>query len=446
LNLNSSVSGLDLPAIATFCAFGFFLDDDTYFLNQKFKVDTQSDWGKRLEKFKNFNWYYEPSVSSLKDATEKFTELFESTVYDQTKNRKVILPLSGGLDSRTLASAHYRKNSNVNAFSYHYPGGIKESAYAEQIAEWCHFPIQTWKIEPGYLWNCIDELATINKCLTDFIHPRQMAFSGRFKDMGEIFSLGHWGDVLFDNAGLEKHLSRDKFLDILLKKITRTGGNEIASDLWKAWNLPGNWMEYIRTRVGGLVEKLDIRSDANARLRAFKSRYWAVRWTAASFAIYEKSHPVSAPYFDTGICDLICTVDESVLAQRKIQIEYLKKYAPGLAAIEWQAHRPFNLYSYHKNKTPYNLPFRMMNKLNRILNSTGGQRYVQRNWEIQFKGRENDENLKSIIFSEDTDAFIPPDLRKKYYSLFRDKDSRMYAHPLSMLLTLLMFSKLRVSA
>ena len=44
------------------------------------------------------------------------------------------MPLSGGLDTRTLAAALFG-NKNIVTFSYEFEGGINETGYARQIAE-----------------------------------------------------------------------------------------------------------------------------------------------------------------------------------------------------------------------------------------------------------------------------------------------------------------------
>src|SRR5690606_38601732 len=101
------------------------------------------------------------------------------------------------------------------------------------------------------------------------------------------------------------------------------------------------------------------------------------------------------PYYDNRLCEFICSVPEKYLAGRQIQIEYLKMRNPDLAKISWQSHKPFNLYNYHLNKMPYNLPYRVVDKMKRTLNA---KKYIQRNWELQFLGDQNEKHLKKWLF------------------------------------------------
>src|SRR6056297_1001181 len=153
-----------------------------------------------------------------------------------------------------------------------------------KIAQKCGFDFYPLTVRSGYLWNCIEELANINHCHSEFTHPRQMAFINKYPEIGDLFSLGHWGDVLFDNLGLADNLSFDEQVNTLLKKLVAKGGRELAERLWEHWNLEENFQKYLTERVRNLLKKIPIQ-NANARLRAFKSIHWAPRWTSVNLSI-----------------------------------------------------------------------------------------------------------------------------------------------------------------
>ena len=130
---------LDLEAICLFIAFGFFFDTDTYWKDEIalspgsiYKLDEND---KVISSEKWFQLNYKPRNISFEEALEEFTNLFETIVKDQTKNKEVILPISGGLDSRTQAVA-LRNHPNVNSYSYDYEGGYPETEIARKIADW----------------------------------------------------------------------------------------------------------------------------------------------------------------------------------------------------------------------------------------------------------------------------------------------------------------------
>lgn len=433
---------LDRRAICVYSALGFFLGIDTFWVDKKIlpvASDCEIENGKFVSSKPYFNWHYNPRNITLSQATEEFTDLFEEIVQEQTGDKRVILPLSGGLDSRTQAAALKNTGARVNAFSYAFRGGHDETEYSGKIAEVQNFPFQRGEIEPGYLWNVIDDLAQINGCYSEFTHPRQMAFVDRYAEMGDVFSLGHWGDVLFDGMGVPNDLSFDEQTKVLLKKIVKKSGMELGSVLWKAWGLEGNFEEYLFERIKALHAAIDIPNNANARVRAFKSMYWAPRWTSVNLSVFESAREISLPYYDNRMCEFVCTVPEEHLAGRKIQIEYLKRRAPKLAEITWQAQRPFNLYNYQWNKKLWNLPYQVYNRTKRAVNSKS---YIQRNWELQFLGGENDKQLKARLFDEPKFSdWVPGNIVRDFYNKFKTENAVRYSHSVSMLLTLSLFAK-----
>ncbi|MAB37980.1 MAG: asparagine synthase [Aequorivita sp.] len=429
---------LDHKAICIFAATGFFLDTDTYWKNKKVlpaaSENTLDENGFLIESKPWFQWHYSPRDISFEKALEEFSWLFEQIISEQHKESNVILPLSGGLDSRTQAVALAKLKKPVTAYSYSFKGGYSESAIGRKIAKVCGFNFKEFTIESGYLWPKLEELPSINQCYSDFTHPRQMAVLEEFKKMEGVFSLGHWGDVLFDR-GAPKETTAEQVLEIILKKIVKKGGMELAAALWQEWNLEGDFESYLRERIAGLLKKIDI-ENPSAKLRAFKSLYWAPRWTSVNLSVFEAAHPISLPYYDDRMCEFICTVPEEYLADRKLQIAYIKQQNPDLAKITWQDHRPFNLYTFEKNKSPNNLPYRIGSKLKREVRNKMGKPYIQRNWELQFLGMENDEKLQQWLFGENLHPFISKPLLARFYNSFKTMDSVTYSHPLSILLTL----------
>ena len=432
---------LDFKAICVFSALGFFLDEDSYFVEQKalqpatiYNLEGQN---KVQSKDSYFSWYYKPEQRSLQDVTEEFASLFEKILKEQSENNTVILPLSGGLDSRTQACGLHHIEASVNAYSYSFENGHDETAYSKKIAQTCQFPFTALTVEKSYLWPKIAQLASINGCYSEFTHPRQMAFIEKYASMGDVFSLGHWGDVLFDDMGVADDLPFEQQVAVLLKKIVKKGGLELATALWESWGLEGNFKDYLYERIRTLHKKINIPESANAQIRAFKSLYWAPRWTSVNLSVFENQRPIALPYYDDRMCQFICTVPEAHLAKRKIQIEYLKMRNPGLAKIAWQSNKPFNLYNYHLNKKPFNIPYKIVDKAKRMLAS---QNYVQRNWELQFLGKENECQLKSFLFdNEQMNRYIPKQLTTAFYTKFQQEHAVYYSHSVSMLLTLSLF-------
>lgn len=434
---------LDYEAICIFAATGFFLDQDTYWKDEKVlrpgHTTTLDDDGFIVKSTPWFKWHYTPRDISLSHAVTEFTNLFETIVNEQSQNKKVILPLSGGLDSRSQAVALKRIKASMSSYSYSYQNGYDEASISQKIAKCLEIPFQKFTIPKGYLWNKIEKLATINGCYSEFTHPRQMAVAEDIGHLGDVFSLGHWGDVLFDSDQLPSD-SDEGNMTYLKKKIIKRGGSDLANSLWSHWQLEGDFDTYLENRLLELWQAIDIDNNS-AKLRAFKSLYWAPRWTSINLAVFENEKPIELPYYDDRMCQFICTIPEGLLANRQIQIEYIKRHNPKVAKIVWQDKRPFNLYNYHWHKLPYNLPYRVVTKLQRVINGVFNAPHVQRNWELQFLGNENQDKLLQYLKASDFQEFLSEPFLDNYYKLFVNKDQVQYAHAISMLLTLSVWYK-----
>ena len=435
---------LDYKAICVFSALGFFLDTDTYWKDKKVlppaSINKIDDSGYLISSEPWFEWYYKPKQINLNEATTNFSELFEEIVKEQCNNKKVILPISGGLDSRSQAVALHKLGVAVKSYSYSFENGYNEVGISKKIAEKCDFPFQEFTISKSYLWNKINELVTINKCYSEFTHPRQMAVIDDIEKLGDVFSLGHWGDVLFDSENLQQNYSDKEILPLVKKKVIKKGGLELATSLWKNWKLEGEFEDYLDRRILTLLSRINI-VNSNAKIRAFKSMYWAPRWTSINLTVFARNKEIYLPYYDDRMCQFICEVPESLLNDRQIQIEYIKRTNPSVAKIVWQDTKPFNLFNHHLAKTHLRLPFRIVDKLKREFENFQGKKFVQRNWELQFLEADDKGKLIDYLQSIEVTNQINIDLIKQYLNLFYKDDQVYYSHSISTLLTLSLYFK-----
>ncbi|MBR9758587.1 MAG: asparagine synthetase B family protein [Algicola sp.] len=441
---------LNLQAICVFAATGFFLDQDTYWTDEVVlppattnKLDNQ---GVLLESKPWFSWYNTPRERPFQEVVDEFSELFKTIVAEQIGEQPVILPLSGGLDSRTQAIVLKELQANVQAYSYQFEQGYNETKIAEQVAKQSGFAFDAYTIPKGYLWDKIDDLVKMNQGYSDFCSPRQLAVLNQLKAYQGVFSLGHWGDVLFDDMGVAEDIPLEQQVGAVIKKITKRGGLELAQTLWQAWGLEGNFYDYFHARIKTLLAQINIPHSANARIRAFKSLYWAPRWTSVNLAVFKDAHPMTLPYYDHRMCKFICEIPERYLSARQIQIAYIKQKAPKLAKLTWDLYHPCNLYNYQTYYTYKGLPGRAKHALKYRVKRFLGQTTIQRNWELQFLGKDNDHHLQQALFSKAFKTFVPSKVTQEMYHGFASKDQVHYAHGVNMLLTLSKWSDLQNSS
>ncbi len=435
---------LDYKAICFYVATNLFLGSDTHFKGRKCLLpgrEYQIENDKIVGESKWFDWDYNPRDISLQESVAEFGNLFEKITNEQLGDKKVILPLSGGLDSRTQACALIGRD-NVCSYSYEYPGGIKEAKMAGDVANAANHPFKRLEIPKGYLWNRIDEIGGLLSYEGDVTVARQAAFLDELPEFGEIFYLGHWGDVLFDDMGVEENMTESELVNVMMKKIIKKGGLELATSLWNAFGLQGDLKSELRGCVENYLNEIKITNN-NAKVRAFKSLYWAPRWTSNALPLFSKKRPIALPYYDERMCRFITTVPEAFLAGRQIQIEYIKQKSVQVGKVPWQVYAPLNLFNYHKFDSLGYIPIRGWRKIKReVTQLLTTKKIIQRNWELQFLGDDNDKHLREWLFNNPKfSSFIPQEIVKDFYQKFTSDDQVNYAYPISVLLTLSVFAK-----
>ena len=78
-------------------------------------------------------------------------------------------------------------------------------------------------------------------------------------------------------------------------------------------------------------------------------------------------------------------------------------------------------------------------KVKRTINP---QKFIQRNWELQFLGAENEKQLQNWLFNNPKmNDILDSTITKDFYQKFKTIDDVYYSHSVSMLLTLSLFFK-----
>ena len=418
-------------AISDWFSTGFFFENNHFYFNNNENIQI-----KNLIK----QWHYSPRNISFTKILNEFGNLIESLIEKEVEGKKIILPLSGGLDSRTLAAA-LKGKKNVIAFSYEFENGIKETEYARAIAELNGWEFHSYSIQKGDLWDNIIELSKINQCMTEFTHPRQMAVINEISALGDIFLSGSMGDLLFDTFSIPTNSNVSIQVNKIMNLILKPGGIEISDALWKYWNLKGDHLGYLKEHIKEKLFNINI-SNPSSRIRAFKAIHYVNNWTNINMKIFSEHKPVYAPYHDKEMLEFICTIPENHLARRKIQIEYIKSRAPEIARVPWQKY-DLDLYTYKKFNTNY-FPRRAYRFAKRVIDEKLFKKslLIQRNWELQFIGKNNEKKLEDWLFNTpQLYELVPNKIVREFYHKFKKVDSVKYSHPISMLLTMAVWCK-----
>ena len=436
----ASRRALDWEALAAWFSFGFFPADRTHFTDVRILRPAShyvfDEQGCLLREERYWDWQYNPDEKrNYPDTVEEFGRVFAEVMTDALSDGCVAVPVSGGLDSRSTVAAvdpELSQTGRLWAYSYGYGNASVETTIACQVAQARSLPFQAYTIQP-YLFEQIERLLAYTEGFQDVTQARQMAVRDEIGLHADILIAALWGDVWLDEMGLagQPDASEQMIGKHALKKIRK-------NDTWLLANLvlPKLRIDSAEPMLAEFVQvelqRLSDLGPPDFLLKAFKTEQWSFRWSIPPTRVFQSAAWPRKVFYDTRLADFFCTVPVRFLRGRQLQIDYLKRFAPDLARITWQAYDA-DLYHYQEFNT-WQLPKRAVKKAWR---SFRGDRAIQRNWEVQFlhlKGRPGLERWL-IQTGLKLHEFISVAPLKALIEDFYREPLPARAYPLSMLLT-----------
>jgi hypothetical protein len=393
---------LDFEALAGFFAFGFFPADRTFFEDVRILRPAShyvfDSSGRLVANERYWNWKHEPdSRRSYEDTVEEFAAVLHGALEGEGAGR-IAVPISGGLDSRTTVAALTRSGAPQRAlwsYSYGYRSDSVETKIAGRVARARSLPFEALTVGP-YLFDDLGRVLSCVEGFQDVTQARQAIVSDLLAGAADAVIAAHWGDVWLDDMGLldEQAPTEAKVIDHTYAKMAKRGRRWLLDRL-VAGKLGTDADQLVRDQAAEELSRLKGIPDPDFRVKAYKTEQWSFRWTLASLRMYQAGAFPRLPFYDTRMTDFFSTVPSAFVQGRRLQIDYLKRFAPDLARIEWQAYGT-NLYRYRYFHSLL-LPARAAKKALRLLR---GSPAPERNWEVQFLGSENRRRLEDALLGQ----------------------------------------------
>lgn len=438
----ASARRLDWRALAGFFRCGFFPADltpyDDVSILRPARRYVFSPQGELRAARRYWSWRHRPEIAG-EEAVETFASLLGEVVGEMVADARVALPLSGGLDSRSLLAAMPSEAAGrLWAFSYGYGRGSAETRIAGRLAKKRGAPFRDLRIGP-YLFDQIEKVQLAVEGFQDLTQTRQAAVAGELARQADYVLGGHWGDVWLDDMGLAAKLEgRDatpgELVDHALARITKRGGEELAEMLCRE-ALAEDPAQLTRQLVQRELQALGEIEDPDFRIKAFKTDQWSARSTTASLRAYQLGAFPRLPFYDNRLVDFFTRVPTGEVAGRQLEITYLRRFAPDLAGVAWQE----TGVGLHGGLGPaLSLPLRAAHKMARLLRL---ETAIERNWEAQFLNPAGRAGLESWLLRPalQLHEFLPQrQLRELLARLHRRPDPEI-GYQVAMLLTFSVF-------
>ncbi|HEC24007.1 MAG TPA: asparagine synthetase B family protein [Chloroflexi bacterium] len=427
---------LDWEGIASFFALGFFIDDLTIYRDVQIlepaSVYRISPDGRLLQYTRYFRWHHTIDRARSYDETiEAYDALLRKAVRRATAHGRAILPISGGLDSRSLAMV-LPEGPATQAYSYGYSPDSVETRIAAQVARARGFSFTAHTIRP-YLFDRLPEIVlTLHGC-QDVTMARQMSVNAWVRERADAVLTGLWGDVWHDQMGLADGVPPGvSIAGHVMHKMAKRGRGWLLEHVCRPRLGEQEIEKVLEARIAEGLRSFGDIEDPDWRVKAYKNTHWAFRWSNASLRGFEVGARPRIPYYDTDLIDFFCTVPTAYVRDRRLQVDHLKRYAPDLARIRWQQAEA-NLYLARYGYW-VSLPRRAFQRLRWAFR---GQQALQRNWEVQLLSPEGRAGLEEWLLREGLTLheFVSPETIRELVEGFYARPGAANGYTVSMLLT-----------
>ena len=376
---------LDWEALTTFFGFGFCAADRTFLRDVgvlRPATHTRFDARGRLLAIERYwQWRREPDTTrSPADTLAEYAERFQA-VMDDLLAGDVVIPISGGLDSRSTVAAVNGDTSRLWAFSYGYRPDSVETRIAARVAAARALPFAAFTIPP-YLFDNLPRVIGSTEGFHDITLSRQASAVDAIARHGDFVIAAHWGDVYHDAMGVADATPPGDMPAVADGKFRKTGSDWLLRHV-AAPHLGGAPDELLRATLAGELRRIGPLDDPDFTLKALKVDQYGPRSVGAALRVYQSAAFPRLPFYDARLVDFFCTVPTAGVAGRRLQIAYLQQYAPDLARVPWQETER-DLFS-GRQSAPEQLIRRTVRKSRSIIT---GQHPIQRNWEVQFLGHD----------------------------------------------------------
>ncbi|HMT21070.1 MAG TPA: hypothetical protein PKE20_07485, partial [Promineifilum sp.] len=193
----------------------------------------------------------------------------------------------------------------------------------------------------------------------------------------------HLGDLYLNDMGLGDTATEADVFAATLKKVRKGGGDWLLANLCAPRLGGAEPVGVLRDVVTGEMARLETIAEPDFRVKAFKVDQWCARWTTVALRVFQSAAFPRLPFYDTRLADFFLTVPTAYVAGRRLQIDYLRRYAPDLARVPWQATGHDLFHSGREGALDYSR--RAVHKGWRQLT---GRKAIERNWEVQFMDAE----------------------------------------------------------
>lgn len=344
----------DEEAIADFMMLGYSLSEKTLFKNIKLlpygSILTCNNKKVKIDKYWDYSFGNERTSSRAINyyVDEYFRVLKKVMIRQVAGKRNIALPISGGLDSRTMAGMldAIQFNGNVSTFSYG-KGNCFDVVYGSRIANKLGYSHKHIPVEGAYLKDNAKRFVwltegTVNCLNSHMLLPHELIVN----ENSDAVITGFLGDTVGGEpiAGVkpyQQNLDEQVFLRTIF---------ELQIDIMTENDISVYFKPHIFNKLKGKTFETFSTNywEAPSDIRYFKGIYAELvgrqrRYTTFNIYAFEDLTEVLSPFADAEFVEFALQIPEEFAITRQVQKEMIVKYLPKVASVAWNKTRmPLN--------------------------------------------------------------------------------------------------------
>lgn len=333
---------VDHRSIAEFFSFGYILGSKTFFQGIEL-LPPASIMTYNLEKIEitqywDFKFREVYDDISEKECTRELSRLILQAVKRQTKGvHRIGIPLSGGLDSRTIAASIQKKNYPVHTFSF----GRKDSddvKIAKIVSERLGMQHHFFEFKPDDLIYYAEKAVYLTDGMQNCIHAHRMQTYNEVRDFMDVALIGWIGDSAIGSGFLRSDQSMidDKFE--LFKIISGFYSTDFLSNLFSNDYFPVFKENFALSK--NYILKIDENANinlSNNRLMYYNFKERQRRFILMGPVLVKNSIEIRMPFADNDLIDFVLQIPPEFKINKHLYIKTILSMFPDLADCPYQA-------------------------------------------------------------------------------------------------------------
>ena len=334
---------VDDRSVADFFSFGYILGNKTFFVGIELlppaSILTYNAGHVSIEQYWDFNFNEEYEDQSEEYYVEKLSKLILQAVERQMKGKHNLgVPLSGGIDSRTIVASIDKKHYPIHTFTF---GKLNcdDARFAQMVANKVGTNHHFFEFKPDDLASYAEKAVYITDGMLNCVHAHRMQTYGEMREFMDVGLSGFAGDLIIGGSYIANEIltakSDEEFAQAVYNKMAGKIPENVIHNLFNK-----EYCENVKCSAFKSLKQL--LQNYNNKLFGNRSDHFflhlsrTTRFTINGLIIMHSQLEFRCPFYDNNFIDFIFSVPIPLRVKSRIYIKTTKKLFPSICKIPWQ--------------------------------------------------------------------------------------------------------------